>query len=104
MKRYIKTAIILAAIALAFRKIKERWFLAIHNPMKFSNFARIEILKSSMMSGHFHPAIAVAMAIKYSALCSEAGIKPTEKEIRRAKKRRKKKSNKHRPSHTRIRG
>lgn len=102
MIRLVKNVLVAVAMAAAARKIWKRWSLATTDPSKFSNIARIEYLRARIKTMSTPSPMGIAMAIKCGMLMQEAGMVDPKAEKRRRKM--KKKSNKRKPSRTRIPG
>lgn len=102
MIRLVKKVLVVVAMAAVARKIWKRWSLATTDPSKFSNIARIEYLRARIKTMSTPSPMGIAMAIKCGMLMQEAGMVDPKAEKRRRKM--KKKSNKRKPSRTRIPG
>ena len=102
MTRLVKNMLVAVAMAAAARKIWKRWSLATTDPSKFSNIARIEYLSARIKTMSHPTPMGIAMAIQCGMLMHEAGMVDPKAEKRRRKM--KKKSNKRKPSRTRIPG
>lgn len=102
MIRLVKKVLVAVAMAAAAWKIWKRWSLATTDPSKFSNIARIEYLRARIKTMSTPSPMGIAMAIKCGMLMQEAGMVDPKAEKRRRKM--KKKSNKRKPSRTRIPG
>jgi len=102
MIRLVKNVLVVVALAAAARKIWKRWSLATTDPSKFSNIARIEYLRARIKNMQGLSPMGIAMAIQCGRLMYEAGMVNPKAEKRRRKM--KKKSNKRKPSRTRIPG
>ena len=101
MIRLVKNVLVAVAMAAAARKIWKRWSIATTDPSKFSNIARIELMRAQLKMMNRPTPMGIAMAIKCGMLMQEAGMV----DPKAAKRRRKmKKSNKRTPSRTRIPG
>ena len=101
MIRLVKKVLVAVAMAAAVRKIWKRWSLATTDPSKFSNIARIEYLRARIKTMSCPTPMGVAMAIQCGRLMQEAGMVDPKAVKRRRKM---KKSNKRKPSRTRIPG
>ena len=102
MIRLVKNVLVAVAMAAAARKIWKRWSLATTDPSKFSNIARIEYMRARIKTMSTPSPMGIAMAIKCGMLMQEAGMVDPKAAKRRRKM--KKKSNKRKPSRTRIPG
>lgn len=102
MIRLVKNVLVAVAMAAAARKIWKRWSLATTDPSKFSNIAQIEYMRARIKTMSTPSPMGIAMAIKCGMLMQEAGMVDPKAVKRRRKM--KEKSNKRKPSRTRIPG